>query len=137
MKSLNVTLPSYPPTIETVASSHDTNPGGDIFGGWMMGQMDMAGGSRAFAYAGSRVVTAGVNELSFLKPVFAGDRLRFYTHIARVGRTSIAVDIQAWRASAQDQAFEIVAGGVYTFVAVDDKSRPVPISHISHTMAAA
>lgn len=128
--------PVESPVIETVASYSDANPGGDIFGGYILAQMDLAGGARAYAYVGSRVVTAGASEIDFAKPIFVGDRLRFYADLIGVGRTSLTMNIHVWRRSAANPAFEKVASGVYTFVAVDQMNRPLPISHISGKIAA-
>ena len=127
MTAYMVPIPTIPPTIETIASIHDANPGGDIFGGWIMGQMDLSGGSRAFAYAGGRVVTAGVTELAFLKPTYVGDVLRFYTMIERVGRTSIGIRIDVWRQNAAAPDFDLVGTGLFTFVHVDANSKPVEL----------
>lgn len=119
--------PVYPPTIETVASAHDSNPAGDIFGGWMLAQMDLAGGARAFAHVGSRVVTAGVDQVSFIKPIFVGATVRFYTEIERIGRTSIAIRVHVWATRPPEGAIEKVTEALYTFVAVDSQFKPIPI----------
>ncbi len=129
-------LPSDPPVIETITAEADANPGGDIFGGWVLAQMDLAGGIRAYTYVGGRVVTAGATDIFFKKPIFIAEKLRFYAEIARVGRTSITMKIDVWRAPRDNTAFEKVAGGVYTFVAVDQQNQPLPISHLETPSAA-
>ena len=80
----------------TTAMPADTNPNGDIFGGWVMAQMDLAGGAAAIKRAKGRVATVAVDSMSFHRPVFVGDQVSVYTRIARVGRTSVAVHVEAW-----------------------------------------
>ncbi len=106
----------------------DTNPAGDIFGGWVLSQMDIAGGICAGQRAQCRVVTVSVDAMSFIRPVKVGDILGCYTRVSRVGRTSIEVDIEAWVRRGRIGNREKVTEGRYTFVAVgeDGKSRPVP-----------
>lgn len=119
--------PDKVPTIRTVANRSDANPGGDIFGGWLLGQMDLAGGARAYAYVGGRVVTVGVEAMSFHKPVFIGDEVSFYTDIEKVGRTSITIRIQSWVRRHNGDGREKVTEGLFTFVAIDDDHKPVAV----------
>jgi acyl-CoA thioesterase YciA len=119
--------PIQAPTIETVAGLTEANPGGDIFGGWVLAQMDLAGGSCAFSYVGNRAVTAGITDVSFLKPLFVGDIVRFYAKVERVGTTSIATSIKVWANRQGKGPIEKVAQATYTFVAVDGAFRPQPI----------
>ena len=127
MTSPDSALPAYPPTIETVVDIRNCNPGGDLFGGWMLAQMDLAGAARAFAYAGNRVVTAGVTDVSFVKPVFSGDLLRFYTRIERIGRTSVHVMVDVWAQHEAQGPFEKTTKALYSFVSVDGQFRPIPL----------
>jgi acyl-CoA thioesterase YciA len=83
-------------SLRTVAMPADTNPSGDIFGGWIMSLMDLAAGVAAEARAKGRVVTAAVSNLSFIRPVKVGDVVCVYTEINRVGRTSIALGVETW-----------------------------------------
>src|SRR5580765_6676629 len=83
-------------TLRTLAMPSDANAAGDIFGGWVMAQMDLACGMRAAERARGRVVTAAVKEMSFAKPMKIGDTLCIYTHIIRVGRTSMTLEVEAW-----------------------------------------
>ncbi len=123
------------PTIRTTTTRADANPGGDIFGGWLLGQMDMAGGAKAYAYVGGRIVTVGVEAMSFHQPVFVGDEVSFYTDIVKIGRTSISIRIEAWvRRQSESQAFKVTEG-TYTFVAIDENRKPKPISHSSEGVA--
>src|SRR6478609_8813470 len=83
-------------TLRTLAMPGDANPAGDIFGGWVMAQMDLAAGIRAAEIAQGRVVTAAVKEMAFQMPVKIGDTLCIYTRLERIGRTSITLDIEVW-----------------------------------------
>lgn len=113
--------------IRTLAMPRDTNPTGDIFGGWLMSQMDVAGSTVAMARAQGRVVTVAVEAMSFQKPVFVGDQLSCYGMIDRVGRTSIRVRVTAWARRNRGAVEEKVTEGVFTYVAVDDDRRPRPV----------
>src|SRR5690349_20513932 len=83
-------------TLRTLAMPSDANAAGDIFGGWVMAQMDLACGIRAAERAKGRVVTAAVKEMAFAKPMKIGDTLCIYSHIAHVGRTSMVLKVEAW-----------------------------------------
>lgn len=107
-----------------VAMPRDTNPHGDIFGGWIMSQMDQAGASVATVAAQGRVVTVSVDSLSFLQPVFIGDEVACFAEIIRVGRTSLTINIEAWVQRALSQESLKVTEGTFTFVAIDDNYRP-------------
>ena len=115
--------------IRTLAMPADTNPSGDIFGGRVMAQMDVAGGITAAQRAGGRVATVAVDGFIFHKPVNVGDVLCCYTEVVRVGNTSIAIRIEAWalRQRARDKRVKVTEG-IFTFVALDEsgKKRPVP-----------
>lgn len=112
------------PIIRTTTTEADANPGGDIFGGWLLGQMDLAGGIAAYAYTQTRIVTVGIEAMSFHQPVFIGDEVSFYTEVEKIGTTSITIRIDAWvrrKGSGEDIH---VTEGLYTFVAIDDQRRP-------------
>ena len=115
--------------IRTLAMPADTNPSGDIFGGWVMAQMDVAGGIAAAQRAGGRVATVAVDGFIFHKPVNVGDVLCCYAEVVRVGTTSIAIRIEAWalRQRARNRRVKVTEG-IFTFVALDEagKKRPVP-----------
>lgn len=114
--------------MRTVAMPRDTNPSGDIFGGWLMSQMDTAGGVTATQRAHGRVVTVAVEGMVFHQPVRVGNVLCCYTEIQKVGVTSITISIEAWALS-QDTGHRVkVTEGTYTYVALDGngKKRPVP-----------
>ncbi|WP_135077127.1 acyl-CoA thioesterase [Terasakiella sp. SH-1] len=120
--------PSGKPAIRTLAMPGDANPNGDIFGGWVMSQMDIAGGVTAAWRAQGRVATVGVEAMSFLKPVSVGDVVCVYTDIVREGTTSMAIMVELWVLRQSGLNREKVTEGVFTFVAIDDngKKRPLP-----------
>lgn len=117
-------------TIRTMAMPADTNGLGDIFGGWLMSHADIAGAVLAFRRAKGRVVTIAVNEFGFLRPVFVGDVVSFYTDIHRVGNTSITVDITMFSARNSDGREEHVrvatARITYVHIGADRQPRKVP-----------
>lgn len=113
--------------IRTVAMPADANPNGDIFGGWVLSQMDIAGGVAAQQRAGGRVATVAVDAMTFHRPVFIGDILCCYTAIERVGRTSITIRIEAWAQRRDHSPRVLVTEGTYTFVAIDENRRPRPV----------
>lgn len=117
---MSSTEPKGELTIRTVAMPADTNPAGDIFGGWVLSQMDIAGGIAAWQAAKGRVVTVAVEGMTFISPVKVGDILCVYTSITRTGRTSVSINIEAWvrRNRLGDRA--IVTTGTFIFVALDE-----------------
>lgn len=111
-----------------LAMPTDTNPKGDIFGGWIMSLMDMAGKMSATTVANNRVVTVAVDRIVFRQPVKVGDVVCCYTDIVRTGRSSVTLSIEVW-AMRQGQGDRVkVTDAVFTFVAVDDEGRPCPIT---------
>ena len=115
-------------TIRTLAMPANTNPNGDIFGGWLVSQMDLAGASLAYKLARTRVVTVAIDSMSFLAPVKVGDFVCCYAEIEKVGTTSIAVKVEAWVIGAWEQHRHQVTEGLFTFVAVDQQGRPIPVA---------
>jgi acyl-CoA thioesterase YciA len=115
--------------VRTVAMPADTNPNGDIFGGWVLSQMDIAGGTAANQRANGRVATVAVDAMTFHKPVHVGDILCCYADLERVGRTSLAFRIEAWTIRRNQPREEriLVTEGTFTFVAIDDNGRPRPV----------
>ena len=111
-------------TIRTLAMPADTNPAGDIFGGWVMSQMDIAGSIAAVERVGGRVVTVAVEAMSFIAPVKVGDVLCVYTSVSRVGTTSITVAIQAWARRRSEQGRrDKVTDGHFVYVAMGDDGK--------------
>lgn len=122
------TEPNGALTVRTLAMPADTNPAGDIFGGWVMSQMDIAGAITAVERAKGRVATVAVDSMTFIAPVKVGDILCVYTSIERVGTTSITVAIEAW-ARRRELADRVkVTDGRFVYVALgeDGRKRPVP-----------
>ncbi len=123
-----VSLPGKQPVLRTVPTSSDTNYAGDIFGGWIMSQVDIAGSIPAIRRARGRVVTVAVNSFVFKQPVLIGDLVSFYADIVKVGRTSITVDVAVYaQRGAREGGEEIcikVTEAVLTYVAIDDNRRP-------------
>ena len=116
--------PHGEPALRAVAMPADANPNGDIFGGWLLAQMDLAGGTTAAQRAHGRVVTVAIDGMVFHKPVHVGDQVSCYTEIRRVGRTSIAVLVEAWRRAHHGGPQTKVTEGVFTYVAIDPTRKP-------------
>ena len=116
------------PALRAIAMPADANPNGDIFGGWLLAQMDLAGGSAASQRARGRVATVAVEAMTFHLPVFVGDEVSCYAEIRRVGRTSITIAIETWVRRRDVGERVKVTQGVFTYVAIgpDRKPRPVP-----------
>lgn len=121
------TLPDRQPSVRAVAMPADTNPSGDIFGGWLMSQMDLAAGTAAARRAKGRTATVFVDSMSFLRPVHVGDEVSFFTEIIHTGRTSLRIHVQAWRQTRFEETSDKVTEAIFTFVALDDHGRPRPI----------
>jgi acyl-CoA thioesterase YciA len=105
----------------------DTNANGDIFGGWVMSQMDQAGGIAGVERAQGRVVTIAVDGMTFIRPVKVGDVLCVYTKVEAVGRTSMKIHIEAWARRFRANIRDKVTDATFTFVAIDDEGRPRPV----------
>jgi acyl-CoA thioesterase YciA len=114
-------------TVRVVAMPADTNANGDIFGGWVLSQMDMAGGIAGVEQARGRVVTIKVDTMIFIRPVRIGDVLSVYTLVESIGRTSMKLHIEAWAKRFISHELEKVTDATFTFVAIDDNGRPRPI----------
>lgn len=114
-------------SLRMVAMPADTNPVGDIFGGWIMALMDLAAGTAAAARAKGRTATAAVSHLSFLRPVKVGDVVCVYTEVVRVGRTSMTLAVEAWALPRGHGERHKVTAAEFVMVAVDDKGRPHPV----------
>jgi acyl-CoA thioesterase YciA len=126
----HTTLPQREPTIRVAAMPSDANYTGDIFGGWLMGQVDIAGSIPALHRAKGRVATVAVNSFVFRQPIFIGDLVSFYTKIVKVGTTSITVEVEVY--AQRDPAKPVcvkVTEATLTYVAVgeDRKPRPLPL----------
>ena len=121
---------SCSPEIRVVAMPKDANAAGDIFGGWIMSQVDIAGSVVAIRRAGGRVVTVAVNSFEFHQPVFIGDLVSCYAEVSRVGRTSITVDVKVYAERDRLDTPVKVTEAVLTYVAVDENRKPRPVDKI-------
>ena len=119
--------PASAPAIRTIAMPSDTNPAGDIFGGWLMAQMDLAAGNAAARRARGRCATVAVEAMAFLSPVFVGDEVSLYADVVSIGRSSMRVAVEAWRRGREGEETGQVTRAVFTFVAIDAARRPRPI----------
>ncbi len=111
-------------TTRTMAMPADTNPSGDIFGGWVLAQMDIAAGICASQRAQQRVVTVAVEGMSFIRPVKVGDILGVYTDVVEVGKTSMKIHVEAWVRRGQIGLREKVTEAIFKFVALDEDGNP-------------
>ncbi|WP_149140541.1 acyl-CoA thioesterase [Gemmobacter caeruleus] len=119
--------PTSEPVIRTIAMPADTNPSGDIFGGWLMAQMDLAAGNLAARLARGRSATIAVEGMTFLKPVKVGDEVSLYADLEGMGRTSMRIHVEAWRRDRYGSESIKVTDASFTFVALDAEGRPRPI----------
>ncbi len=119
-------LPSPPggPHLRTIAMPRDANPAGDIFGGWTLGQMDLAGATFAAERSGGRVATVSVDAMHFLRPIAVGDEVSCFCSMAEEGRASIKVLVETWTRSRGGKDAEKVTEGIFTFVALDEHAKP-------------
>ncbi|MEG3180408.1 acyl-CoA thioesterase [Sphingomonas sp. LT1P40] len=119
--------PTVEPTIRVSTMPSDANAYGDIFGGWLIGQMDLAAGLLAARRARGRAATVAMDGMQFHAPVFVGDEVSVYATLVSVGRTSMKIDVEAWRRGRHGDEYQLVTQAVFTFVAVgeDRKARPV------------
>jgi len=105
----------------------DANPSGDIFGGWLMGLMDLAGGNAASRRARGRVATIAVEGMVFHSPVLVGDEVSIFAKVVSVGRTSMRIEVEAWRRKMAEDSSNQVTEAVFTFVAIDAERKPRPL----------
>ncbi len=117
----------------TLAMPADTNQNGDIFGGWLLSQMDLAGGIFASKAAKSRTVTVAIDAMNFRKPVYVGDLVSVYGTLVHVGRTSITVHLEAWVTRRKEMQAILVTDGNFTYVSIDDQGKPQAINRDDST----
>jgi len=115
------------PAIRVTAMPKDTNAYGDIFGGWLVALMDSAAGLIAARRAKGRAVTVAMDGMQFLHPVKVGDEVSVYGEITKIGRTSLTIEVEAWRRLRESEDTCKVTAAVFTFVAIDEKGRPRPV----------
>jgi acyl-CoA thioesterase YciA len=121
------TEPSGDLCIRTLAMPADTNANGDIFGGWLLSQMDLGGGVFASKVAKSRTVTVAIEAMNFRKAVYVGDLVSVHANLVRVGRTSVTVHIEAWVVRRKEMQSILVTDGNFTYVCIDEQGRPQAI----------
>jgi acyl-CoA thioesterase YciA len=110
--------------IRTLAMPADTNANGDIFGGWLLSQMDVGGGIFASKVARSRTVTVAIEAMNFRKPVYVGDLVSVHATLVRIGRTSVTVRLEAWVLRRKEMQSILVTDGNFTYVSIDDHGHP-------------
>lgn len=115
------------PTIKVIAMPEDTNPDGDVFGGWIISMMDLAGGVAARREARQQIVTVAIDNMKFHKPVFVGDFLECFASVEKIGTTSITVKVKVLVERRISGEVEQVTEGTFTYVAIDRERRPVPV----------
>ena len=118
------TMPAEQPVIRTIAMPADTNPAGDIFGGWLMSQMDLAAGNLAARTARGRAATIAVEGMRFHHPVKVGDEVSLFANLTRLGRSSMDIHVTAWRRMRTGAECQKVTCATFTFVALDADGRP-------------
>ena len=127
MDTMTETPPPGSPAIRTIAMPADTNPAGDIFGGWLMSQMDLAAGNIAALTARGRTATVAVEAMKFHRSVKVGDEVSLFADLMTVGRTSMKIRVEAWRRSRDSDDSERVTEATFTFVALDSEGRARPV----------
>lgn len=121
-------VPNGELAIQTLAMPAHTNPGGDIFGGWLVSNMDLAAGIMAKRVTGGRAVTVSIHTMNFLKPVHVGNLVSCYVSLVKIGRTSVTIDVEVWTEDLSSARKNKVTEGTFVFVAIDanGKSREIP-----------
>jgi acyl-CoA thioesterase YciA len=127
MASDTAVAPRGEPAIRTIAMPADANPAGDIFGGWLLSQMDLAGGTTAHHRARGRVATVAIEAMTFHRPVHIGDQVSCYTEIRKIGRSSITIQVETWTRPNAGGPQTKVTEGVFTYVALGPDRRPRPV----------
>ena len=122
--------------IRTLAMPADTNANGDIFGGWLLSQMDLGGGVFASKIAKSRTVTVAIEAMNFRKPVYVGDLVSVHADLVRVGRTSVTVHLEAWVLRRKEMQSILVTDGNFTYVSIDEQGNPQVIKRDEPTISA-
>ncbi len=113
--------------IRTIAMPADTNANGDIFGGWLLSQMDLGGAIYARNLARSRVTTVAIDAMTFITPVYVGDIVSCHATLLKIGRTSMRIAVEAWAQRTKGGELVRVTEGVFTYVAIDDAGKPWPV----------
>jgi acyl-CoA thioesterase YciA len=121
------TTPSGDVVIRTIAMPAVANANGDIFGGWLVSQMDLGGAILARSTALSRVTTVAIDAMSFIRPVCVGDTVSCYASLIHIGRTSMKISVEAWVHRYSESSQQRVTAGLFTYVAIDSDGKPQPV----------
>lgn len=121
-------FPDREPSLRTIAMPADTNPAGDIFGGWLVGQMDLAGSTLAARVSDGRIATVAIDKMTFHKPVYVGDEVSCYTELKDTGDTSMTIKVISMVRRPNEQSPVKVTEGVFTYVVLDEAGEPRPIN---------
>jgi acyl-CoA thioesterase YciA len=113
--------------VKTIAMPADTNRYGDMFGGWLVSQMDLGGAILAHKFGHQRMTTVAIDKMVFIRPVYVGDVVSCFAKVAKRGNTSIGIDVEVWVERILDESVLKVTEGLFTYVAIDDQGRPTPI----------
>jgi len=127
------TMPTEQAAVRVIAMPADTNMYGDIFGGWLMSQMDLAAGTVASRHSSGRAVTIAVEGMEFLRPVFVGDEVSVFARLVKVGRSSMYVAVEAWARARHSEEAHRVTQATFTFVAVGQDRRPRAVNPMPST----
>jgi acyl-CoA thioesterase YciA len=130
------TKPSGDLCIRALAMPADTNQNGDIFGGWLLSQMDLGGSIFASKIVNSRTVTVAIEAMNFRKPVFVGDVVSVHANLVQIGKTSIAIHLEAWVQRRKEIHSILVTDGNFTYVSIDDQGHPQAIRQGAAPVAA-
>jgi len=126
--TLSTARPNGEIVIRAIAMPTDTNANGDIFGGWLVSQMDLGGAVLARKIAKGRVVTVAIDAMSFVAPVSVGDTVTCYARMDKMGRTSMRIALEAWSQDLSGESERRVTRGVFTYVAIDANGKPHPVN---------
>jgi acyl-CoA thioesterase YciA len=126
-----IKMPKGELAIQTLAMPSSTNANGDIFGGWIVSQMDLAAGVLAKKIARGRVATVAINSMTFLKPVHVGDVVSCHVELIKQGNTSMTIGVEVWAYPATQDEWYQVTEGVFVFVAIDTSGKPRQVSAIA------
>lgn len=127
MDEKTAVMPGEAPVIRTIAMPAVANPDGDIFGGWLMSQMDLAAASIATRVSRGRAATVHVEAMEFHNPVFVGDEVSLFARMVSRGRTSMRIEVEAWRRARDSEATIKVTDAVFVYVAIGEDLRPRPL----------
>ena len=130
------TVPCGDLAMRTLAMPADTNQNGDIFGGWLLSQMDIGGSIFAYKIAKGRTVTVAIDAMTFVKPVYIGDVVSVHAQTIRIGRTWITIRVEAWVMRRNTSDSILVTNGNFTYVAIDEAGRPRPVASGGDTFPA-